>query len=118
MVQKAFTLGDTRIIVATVAFGMGIDKPDIRCVIHYNMPSNFENYVQEIGRAGRDGLPAQCHLFLSADVRLHLIIIKFNSMNYLVNQYLIFFHSHELIKLNCDVTSLRIQWSGKQFATF
>lgn len=50
-----------------MAFGMGINKPDIRGVIHYNMPRNFECYVQEVGRAGRDGLPAHCHLFLGSD---------------------------------------------------
>lgn len=65
VIQKAFMKGDTRIVVATVAFGMGINKSDIRSVIHYNMPSNFEGYVQEVGRAGRDNLPAHCHLFLS-----------------------------------------------------
>ncbi|XP_076650012.1 recQ4 helicase [Halictus rubicundus] len=63
-VQKAFMSGQTRIIVATVAFGMGLNKPDIRAVIHYNMPGTFESYVQEVGRAGRDGLLAHCHLFL------------------------------------------------------
>ncbi|KAK2586565.1 hypothetical protein KPH14_011449 [Odynerus spinipes] len=65
MVQKAFMNGQIRIVVATVAFGMGINKSDIRSVIHYNMPGTFEGYVQEVGRAGRDGLSAQCHLFLN-----------------------------------------------------
>ncbi|KAK7862026.1 hypothetical protein R5R35_002163 [Gryllus longicercus] len=67
LVQKRFMSGQTRIVVATIAFGMGIDKKDIRAVIHYNMPRNFESYVQEVGRAGRDGLPAHCHLFLDPD---------------------------------------------------
>lgn len=53
--------------MATVAFGMGINKQDIQAVIHYNMPLNFECYVQEVGRAGRNGLPAHCHLFLDSD---------------------------------------------------
>ncbi|KDR08798.1 ATP-dependent DNA helicase Q4 isoform X2 [Zootermopsis nevadensis] len=66
-VQKAFMSGQLRIVVATVAFGMGINKSDIRAVIHYNMPRNFESYVQEVGRSGRDGLPAHCHLFLDSD---------------------------------------------------
>ncbi|XP_011299654.1 ATP-dependent DNA helicase Q4 [Fopius arisanus] len=65
VIQKAFMKGETRIVVATVAFGMGINKSDIRSVIHYNMPKSFEGYVQEVGRAGRDSLPAHCHLFLS-----------------------------------------------------
>ncbi|XP_076061093.1 recQ4 helicase [Oratosquilla oratoria] len=63
-VQKRFMSGKLRVVVATVAFGMGIDKSDVRGIIHFNMPRNVESYVQEIGRAGRDGEIAHCHLFL------------------------------------------------------
>ncbi|KAM4794944.1 ATP-dependent DNA helicase Q4 [Rhinophrynus dorsalis] len=63
-VQNNFMSGQLRVVVATVAFGMGLDKSDVRGIIHYNMPKNFESYVQEIGRAGRDGRDAECHLFL------------------------------------------------------
>ncbi|XP_061391046.1 uncharacterized protein LOC133326411 [Musca vetustissima] len=66
-IQNAFMNNELRIVVATIAFGMGINKPDIRAVIHYNMPRNFESYVQEVGRAGRDNKEAHCHLFLDAN---------------------------------------------------
>jgi ATP-dependent helicase YprA (DUF1998 family) len=59
-----FMSGKVRVVVATVAFGMGIDKSDIRGIIHFNMPRTFESYVQEIGRAGRDGKPARYNIKL------------------------------------------------------
>ena len=76
--QDAFIRDDARIIVATIAFGMGINKPDVRFIIHHDMPQNIESYYQQIGRSGRDGLQADCLLLYSYSDR--------QKIQYFINQ--------------------------------
>lgn len=96
LAQKAFQQDDVNIIVATIAFGMGIDKPNVRFVVHYDLPKNIEAYYQETGRAGRDGLPSEALLLYG--LQDYIIIKHFIENNPDKDQKRI--ESH---KLNCMI---------------
>jgi ATP-dependent DNA helicase RecQ len=105
--QNLFMQDEVKIIVATNAFGLGIDKPDIRFVIHYNIPNNMEAYYQESGRAGRDGLASDCILmFNSSDIAKQKYFIEVNEkpedikeLDYQNLQYLVdYCHSNQCLR--------------------
>jgi len=75
--QKEFIKSEDAVILATPAFGLGIDKQNIRAIVHFEMPGNLESHYQEVGRAGRDGLESQCHLLYDEDdVSIQMEFIK------------------------------------------
>lgn len=121
-VQEAFISGEHPIVVATNAFGMGIDKHDIRFVIHFSLPSSVEAYYQEIGRAGRDGLPAKCVLFYTARdkalqewmidadalTREHLVIFWKAYQRGFINEERSVINPYQLEAYNLDENKLRL----------
>uniref|UniRef100_A0A8C9U2N2 DNA 3'-5' helicase n=1 Tax=Scleropages formosus TaxID=113540 RepID=A0A8C9U2N2_SCLFO len=119
-VQNNFMCGELRVVVATVAFGMGLDKSDVRGIIHYNMPKSFESYVQEIGRAGRDSEPAHCHLFLDPEggdlheLRRHIYAdtVDYVTVKKLVQKVFLPCRCRQIHQKQCELVKEEAQQTG------
>lgn len=113
LAQDLFIKDKVNIVVATIAFGMGIDKPDVRLVVHYTFPKTLEGYYQEIGRAGRDGLKSECILFYTyADTRKHEFFIN------QINDDLLLKRAQEKLSevlSYCDLSTCRKKYLLKYF---
>lgn len=118
-IQEWFMNQPNRIVVATIAFGMGIDKSDIRYVFHYNVPKSIENYAQEIGRAGRDGKVSSCEMFVVPEDRVTLENFVYGDtpsengiksfMQLIVDQEDEFFVSQYKLGAACDIKSIVVK---------
>ncbi|XP_057852289.1 ATP-dependent DNA helicase Q-like 5 isoform X1 [Cryptomeria japonica] len=113
--QDMFCSNKLRVVVATVAFGMGLNKSDVEAVIHYSLPGSLEHYVQETGRAGRDGRLAYCHLFLEDTTYFKIRSLAYSdgADEYAIDKFL--FEVFSYMKKPSRVCSLNISTSSRNF---